>query len=220
MCIKFCSCDNFTLLVCADNERVCISAILTMIHYNFSYPLLTIPLPGTIPTKVVLPYSPGPVDTVYGESANTDSSEVYDSSPWLLDKFFNNEKINNLTFETIFPWIRHDPSLYVQQILLRTSVIPWSEKLQMNDAFRGPLHEVFKLLEIISNHEDPKSRKNLGHLCLHVDNVKRQGRNTLFPEYNCLLLSPANLWQQNVQSFNKDTSLLNTIFHQHVSSNI
>ncbi|KAL1398702.1 hypothetical protein pipiens_020132, partial [Culex pipiens pipiens] len=37
----------------------------------------------------------------------------------------------------------------------------------------------------------------------------------LFPEYNCLLLSPANLWQQNIQNFNKDSNLLNTVFVNH-----
>lgn len=61
------------------------------------------------------------------------------------------------------------------------------------------------------------SKTTLSHLCLHVENVKRASQQMLFPEYNCLLLSPANLWQQNVQSFNKDNSLLNTVFLTHVS---
>uniref|UniRef100_A0A182SA56 Sterol regulatory element-binding protein cleavage-activating protein n=1 Tax=Anopheles maculatus TaxID=74869 RepID=A0A182SA56_9DIPT len=38
---------------------------------------------------------------------------------------------------------------------------------------------------------------------------------TLFPEYNCLILSPANLWQQNIQNFNKDSNLLNTVYVNH-----
>ena len=57
----------------------------------------------------------------------------------------------------------------------------------------------------------------LSHLCLHVENVKRSSQQTLFPEYNCLLLSPANLWQQNMQNFNKDSNLLNTVYVNHVS---
>ncbi|XP_058460282.1 sterol regulatory element-binding protein cleavage-activating protein isoform X2 [Malaya genurostris] len=58
-------------------------------------------------------------------------------------------------------------------------------------------------------------KTTLSHLCLHVENVKRTSQQMLFPEYNCLLLSPANLWQQNIQSFNKDSNLLNTIFVNH-----
>ncbi|KXJ69369.1 hypothetical protein RP20_CCG027398 [Aedes albopictus] len=96
---------------------------------------------------------------------------------------------------------------------MRSSVVPWEDGLQLMDAYRGPLYEVFKLIEIIRNHEDES--KTLSHLCLHVENVKRASQQLLFPEYNCLLLSPANLWQQNVQNFNKDSSLLNTVFLNH-----
>lgn len=54
--------------------------------------------------------------------------------------------------------------------------------------------------------------------CWHVDNVKRaRDEKVLFPEYNCLLLSPANLWSQDVQNFTNDSNLLNTIFQYHVS---
>lgn len=115
-----------------------------------------------------------------------------------------------------FPWARIDPYIYVQQILLKSIVLPWNKKLQLTDAFRGPLFEVFKLLEVISNHEDSQ-KVTLSNLCLHVENVKRQNKQVLFPEYNCLVLSPANLWKQNVHNFNKDTSLLSTIFSNHVS---
>lgn len=60
------------------------------------------------------------------------------------------------------------------------------------------------------------SKINLGHLCLHVENVKMLTKYPVFPEYNCLVLSPANLWQQNAQNFKKDSNLLSTIFHHHV----
>ncbi len=126
---------------------------------------------------------------------------------------------NNLTLTSVdppFPWARIDPYIYVQQILLKSIVLPWNKKLQLTDAFRGPLFEVFKLLEVINNHENDE-KVTLSNICLHVENVKRQNKQTLFPEYNCLVLSPANLWQQNVHNFNKDASLLSTIFANHVS---
>ncbi|XP_035792380.1 sterol regulatory element-binding protein cleavage-activating protein-like [Anopheles albimanus] len=175
------------------------------------YPLLNIPLPGTIPTKVIFPHTESISENLHHSSANL-SSEFYNPfSPFTGGNMFN---IYNISLETPFPWARIEPLLYVQQIILRSSVVPWEDDLLLTDAFRGPLYEVFKLVEMIRNHED-ENKITLSHLCLHVENVKRTSQQTLFPEYNCLLLSPANLWQQNLQSFNKDSNLLNTIFVNH-----
>lgn len=46
------------------------------------------------------------------------------------------------------------PALFVQQVVLRTAVVPWAEDLSLSDAFRGPLFEIFNLLEIIQNYQD------------------------------------------------------------------
>uniref|UniRef100_A0A182J1D0 Sterol regulatory element-binding protein cleavage-activating protein n=1 Tax=Anopheles atroparvus TaxID=41427 RepID=A0A182J1D0_ANOAO len=174
------------------------------------YPLLNIPLPGTIPTKVIFPHTESISENLHLTNANL-SSEFYNPFSFSGGNMFN---IYNISMETPFPWARIDPLLYVQQVIMRTSVVPWEDDLLLTDAFRGPLYEVFKLVEIIRNHED-KSKITLGHICLHVENVKRSSQQALFPEYNCLLLSPANLWQQNMQNFNKDSNLLNTIFVNH-----
>uniref|UniRef100_A0A182Y706 Sterol regulatory element-binding protein cleavage-activating protein n=1 Tax=Anopheles stephensi TaxID=30069 RepID=A0A182Y706_ANOST len=174
------------------------------------YPLLNIPLPGTIPTKVIFPYTESISENLHLSNANL-SSEFYNPFSFSGGNMFN---IYNISVETPFPWARIDPLLYVQQIIMRTSVVPWEDELQLTDAFRGPLYEVFKLVEIIRNHED-QSKTMLSHLCLHVENVKRSSQQTLFPEYNCLILSPANLWQQNIQNFNKDSNLLNTVYVNH-----
>uniref|UniRef100_A0A182W1M5 Sterol regulatory element-binding protein cleavage-activating protein n=1 Tax=Anopheles minimus TaxID=112268 RepID=A0A182W1M5_9DIPT len=174
------------------------------------YPLLNIPLPGTIPTKVIFPYTESISENLHLSNANL-SSEFYNPFSFSGGNMFN---IYNISVETPFPWARIDPLLYVQQIIMRTSVVPWEDDLLLTDAFRGPLYEVFKLVEIIRNHED-QSKTMLSHLCLHVENVKRSSQQTLFPEYNCLLLSPANLWQQNIQNFNKDSNLLNTVYVNH-----
>lgn len=223
---------------------------------------MNIPFPGTIPTKVVLPYSVISGDGVTSipyqdaqknvDNINSLSNDLIENSsdkstdgmvtgdPTLLHqsttktskKSFLNIDTNhlyrlytNLTSTTSsmliadppFPWAhRIDPYIYVQQILLKSVVLPWHKKLQLTDAFRGPLFEVFKLLEIINNHEDA-NKVTLSNLCLHVENVKRPNKQAaVFPEYNCLLLSPANLWRQNVHNFNKDPSLLDTIFSHHV----
>uniref|UniRef100_A0A182P5P6 Sterol regulatory element-binding protein cleavage-activating protein n=1 Tax=Anopheles epiroticus TaxID=199890 RepID=A0A182P5P6_9DIPT len=174
------------------------------------YPLLNIPLPGTIPTKVIFPYTESISENLHLSNANL-TSEFYNPFSFSGSNMFN---IYNISVETPFPWARIDPLLYVQQIIMRTSVVPWEDDLLLTDAFRGPLYEVFKLVEIIRNHEDA-SKTMLSNFCLHVENVKRSSQQTLFPEYNCLMLSPANLWQQNIQNFNKDSNLLNTVYVNH-----
>uniref|UniRef100_A0A336MGS4 Sterol regulatory element-binding protein cleavage-activating protein n=1 Tax=Culicoides sonorensis TaxID=179676 RepID=A0A336MGS4_CULSO len=182
----------------------CAISIAIMFTMFCCYPLLNIPLPGTIPTKLVFPYESS--EKILPR--NTNLSSFFTLAPSTFNLY--NMSIEPLTF----PWARIDPYIYVQQIIFRTSVAPWNDKLQLTDAFRGPLHESFKLLEVVTNHED-EHQNTLSRLCLHVENVKRPTQRSVFPEYNCLTLSPANFWQQNPHEFNKDPSLLNTIFHYH-----
>ena len=47
--------------------------------------------------------------------------------------------------------------LYVQQVVLRAGVVPWTEGLSLMDAFRGPLSEIFNLLEVIQNYQDQET---------------------------------------------------------------
>lgn len=191
-----------------------------MSKFHFSYPLLNFsPLPGKIPTKVVLPYyyqSPSPLnyteETTRLAADKKIDDENYDRSD--ADQIKRNF---SLPFPSpMLPWARLEPPfVYVQQIILRSIVLPWNKDLVLTDAFRGPLFEVFKLLEIINNHE---TNVTLSNLCLHVENVKRSHKDALFPEYNCLVLSPANFWKQNIHTFNKDNSLLGTIYEHHVNN--
>lgn len=53
------------------------------------------------------------------------------------------------------------PAFYIQQVALRVGVIPWKNDLALSDAFRGPLYEVFNLLEIIQNYQDPETYDNI-----------------------------------------------------------
>ncbi|XP_026284817.1 sterol regulatory element-binding protein cleavage-activating protein isoform X1 [Frankliniella occidentalis] len=113
-------------------------------------------------------------------------------------------------------WYSGAPVCYIQQIVIKTAVSPWNDKLVLTDAFRGPLSEVFALLETIRNYEDVNSSRSLSHICLHVEAVKSRYTSEsihILPEYNCLVLSPANLWHQSYQEFQEDSSLLGTIFN-------
>lgn len=46
------------------------------------------------------------------------------------------------------------PWCYVQQVVLRIAVVPWSSDLNLGDAFRAPMYEAFKLLDTVRNYQE------------------------------------------------------------------
>jgi len=110
-------------------------------------------------------------------------------------------------------------------------VTPWLDNLVLSDAFRGPLAESFKLVEIIRNYQlDNKYlfkkivecclnllikiflyiRISLNDVCLHIENINSDVK--ALPEFSCLLVSPTNLWHQDLEEFRTDNSIEKTIF--------
>uniref|UniRef100_A0A1B6K5Y5 SCAP N-terminal domain-containing protein n=1 Tax=Homalodisca liturata TaxID=320908 RepID=A0A1B6K5Y5_9HEMI len=106
------------------------------------------------------------------------------------------------------------PSCYIQQIVMKSAVFPWTEEMELTDAYRAPLAEVFPLLEAIQNYQDSNSSVTLGDVCLHVETVvyKDKKRSGILPEYSCLVLSPANLWHLDSHRYHDDTNLISTIY--------
>ncbi|XP_028042976.1 sterol regulatory element-binding protein cleavage-activating protein [Bombyx mandarina] len=173
------------------------------------YPLLNVPLPGNVPTAINFPLNsdhlrqstdPGCADN---KCTSTPTSQ--------LDLLFNE------TQRLPYIWAKDKPLLYVQQIILKIGVSPWNSNLKMWDAFRAPIQEVFRLLETIRNHEDPDLKQTLQQNCYQIGAIKRRESKAsierVLPEYSCLLLSPANLWQQNLQTFSLDTNIVNTVYN-------
>lgn len=114
---------------------------------------------------------------------------------------------------------------------MRSMVTPWVDDFVPSDAFRGPLAESFKLVETIRNYQLENKylfekvwnniwlneinckfviRISLNDICLHVENINSDVN--VLPEYSCLLVSPTNLWHQNLEEFRTDNSLEKTIF--------
>lgn len=198
-------------------------------------------MPGKIPTKVIIPLNAQhasnyshfkDINVEHDDKESNSGGEVQDhlNNNNNINLVTNLEQQNESSFSSTLSasyslpssslsWARSQPPfIYVQQVIMRSIVLPWNQDLMLTDAFRAPLFEAFKLLEIINNHE---TNVTLSNLCLHVDNIKRtQQKDVLFPEYNCLILSPANFWKQNIHNFNKDNCLLGTIFQHHVSHKI
>ena len=58
---------------------------------------------------------------------------------------------------------------------------------------------------------------SLVDVCAHVE---APSKSSSLPQYNCLLVSPANFWGQDPMQFYTDLSLAATIYAQYVSTAI
>ncbi|XP_075070293.1 sterol regulatory element-binding protein cleavage-activating protein [Mixophyes fleayi] len=152
------------------------------------YPLLKLPLPGTGPVEYITPvkdYSPPPAEV---------SPDIHSERP---------------------DWYLGLPVAYIQQVLVKGVVSPWDKNFLAVDVFRSPLSRVFQLVEEIRNHvlRERAGERSLEDVCLQVTDLLpglRKLRDKL-PEHGCLLLSPANFWQNNREKFNNDPDLIRTI---------
>lgn len=58
-------------------------------------------------------------------------------------------------------FLQFQPNLsyaFVQQIYVRSAVIPWTPEMQLVDALRGPLDILFELIESISNYQQHNNK--------------------------------------------------------------
>lgn len=147
------------------------------------HPLLTLPFPGNEPEELFL--------------TRTDAHPA-DFSQYPYPK----------------QWGTRQPLFYVQQIVVRSAVIPWTGDLGLMDAFRGPLSEVFKIHSEVMSFHSPQSNLTLRDICLFAKGLAPSARvfQSVLPEFNCLTVSPANIWQLNENSFRDDPQFLDTIF--------
>ncbi|CAB0019476.1 unnamed protein product [Nesidiocoris tenuis] len=98
----------------------------------------------------------------------------------------------------------------VSTVLLSCAVSPWGDGMQVTDAIRAPLAEVFRLIEAIQNYKHP-SGLTLTDVCTHVEAPNRP---LPLPQYNCLVVSPANFWRQDPSQFFTDVNLVSTVYNQ------
>lgn len=106
-----------------------------------------------------------------------------------------------------------EPACYIQQVVMKAAVSPWTDDMILTDAFRAPLAEVFRLLEVIQNYQGCNSSITLSDVCMHIETACSKPYRDILPQYSCLVLSPANFWHQDVQQYHSDTNLVSTIFN-------
>ncbi|XP_055959285.1 sterol regulatory element-binding protein cleavage-activating protein [Patella vulgata] len=182
-------------LFCASHPySIIISVIIT--SACICYPLTNLPLPGNAPVKYITPLEGYKVPPRVQPMTKHDEQDLANPR-WYVGK----------------------PNGYIQQIVFKATVSPWkSSQMISTDAFRAPLSLLFKTLEQINNLKVHVRGEDitLSDLCLRVSEVVTRGKvKGLLPEYSCLLVSPANLWQNQETKFSKDADLLKTIFRRY-----
>ncbi|CAG2162507.1 unnamed protein product [Oppiella nova] len=116
-------------------------------------------------------------------------------------------------------WFETNQSFaFIQQIVVKSSVIPWKDNLILMDAIRAPLSQSFKLMETISNYQflNDERAESLNNYCFQISEpiakmVDKQSASFL-PMYSCLALSPANIWQNDINNFLMDSTIVKTMY--------
>lgn len=63
-----------------------------------------------------------------------------------------------------------------------------------------------------------RSSFSLDKVCLNIEGIKNKNNKmtAVLPEYNCLLLSPSNLWHRDFNKFQLDANLIHTVYNYQV----
>ncbi|KAF8795037.1 Sterol regulatory element-binding protein like [Argiope bruennichi] len=112
-------------------------------------------------------------------------------------------------------WFQGPPVSYIQHIVVKSAVSPWKSDLILIDAFRAPLSIAFQINEILRNHQINQGTANhtsLEDLCLQVSEPIDKQTIDVLPSYGCLIISPSNLWKNDLLRFKNDPDIIKTIF--------
>ncbi|XP_054714405.1 sterol regulatory element-binding protein cleavage-activating protein-like [Uloborus diversus] len=118
-------------------------------------------------------------------------------------------------------WFQGPPVGYVQQVIVKSAVSPWKSDLILTDAFRSPLSYAFHINELLKNHQVSRGSTNstsFDDLCLQVSEPVDKLTSAVLPHYGCLIISPSNIWKNDISSFKGDPDIIRKIFDQRDSS--
>ncbi|KAL5006353.1 hypothetical protein ScPMuIL_015159 [Solemya velum] len=181
-------------LFCASHPYGIILGVMCVVAFT-CYPLTKVPLPGNAPLEYVTP------------------TNDYRPQYWLTPPLPDDEG------PKIPRWYQGPSVGYVQQIVIKSVVSPWTTKhLVPIDAFRGPLSKAFKVLDALNNfkHQALGQDYSLSDFCLRVPEMTyHKNLQSLMPQYSCLLLSPSNLWHNDITRFKEDPEILKTVFKKY-----
>ena len=161
---------------------ICLSAVIIL---SCCYPLLNLPIPGSEPLQFFT----------------------------LLDDV---AEVHNIVHQREFPsWYAHaNRTAFIQQFVVKYSTIAWSEKeASQSQRLKASLYSTFSILDEIRRFSVDNG-SSIDEDCFHVTTTaiktKQQWR-SMFPENDCLLISPASYWRNNPKEFKADHEIKKTL---------
>ncbi|XP_070565484.1 LOW QUALITY PROTEIN: sterol regulatory element-binding protein cleavage-activating protein-like [Ptychodera flava] len=187
-------------LFCSSHPTfmICLTILIAIIC---SAPLVNLPLPGYAPLEFSTPVKE--YSLPLRKSQNRPTQPPTPSTP-------------EASVESSTPnWFDGPPLAFIQQFNVKAVVSPWQSNLIRSDAFRAPLSKVFKLLNELNEFKYNNSL-SIKSFCYYVMELlpKHQSKKVL-PRHDCLMLSPALIWENQQEKFSSDGDLIQSIYkHQ------
>ncbi|GAB6026796.1 hypothetical protein CHUAL_013289 [Chamberlinius hualienensis] len=182
----------YTHGVFCSSHPIPVISLAVIIIILCCYPFIYLPLPGNDPQEHVTPWR----------------SYV----PPSLDEFNSSASGDSLSVGEVFQprWLHGLPVGYVQQILVHSSV---SGDVNLVEAYRAPLSKVFDILEITQNYQllNENGSLTLDDVCMHISESVAKKIKDHLPSYGCLIVSPANIWKQNMQLLRDDPEIVRSV---------
>ncbi|XP_071102680.1 sterol regulatory element-binding protein cleavage-activating protein-like [Haliotis cracherodii] len=188
-------------LFCASHPYSIIVSVICVIIFT-CYPLSNLPLPGNTPLEHGMALS------------------EFKKHPSLGVSPIAVKKAPRTPGEDMkLPrWIVGDPVGVVQQVVVKTTVSPWQPQNHIpTDAFRPTLAKVFEVLEHVEHARVVNGgvEVSLSNVCLRVaESVKWIKFRHVLPQYDCLVVSPANLWMKDKHRYHKDAEIIKTVYQK------
>ncbi|KAK3752384.1 hypothetical protein QZH41_008587, partial [Actinostola sp. cb2023] len=126
--------------------------------------------------------------------------------------------------ETFLPkWFDGKPYIYIIQFVLTTRLAPWMTTIQSHEIMRQALKPAFYATKTITDFRDKDSGQGMSDVCLNVTSGtiirQRSGLrlqdNQFLPASGCLLLSPANLWNRDLERFSNDKEVFDNMYQNY-----
>ncbi|XP_067945903.1 sterol regulatory element-binding protein cleavage-activating protein-like [Watersipora subatra] len=113
-------------------------------------------------------------------------------------------------------WYTGEPVGYVQQIMVRSTIGPLSGRgLPEDDSYQALLLTAFKIREQINQlqvEDASRGKITVSDICLRIAEPDVDDRERdLLPQFDCLLLSPASVWKNQIQVFETDEDVVGTV---------
>ncbi|KAK0057373.1 sterol regulatory element-binding protein cleavage-activating protein-like isoform X1 [Biomphalaria pfeifferi] len=178
-------------LFCASHPLATIISVILSVFIT-CYPLINLPLPGNRPIEHRTPKAGFvPLLGLHSQDGIHDERKPR--------------------------WLVGEPVAYIQQIVVKSTVSPWPQTMIASDAFRAPLASVFKIVSELEQFKsmDGSKEVSIADNCYRISEpLKARHLQGLLPDYSCLLISPANFWNQDITKYNKDPDILKTMYRK------